>query len=227
MQRLRIRQRGEPAYTRQALFAIEVLDGVTISRLSDGITLTAHGLRGRPVKNASGLFVWRNEDIALLERISIDPGLLPYQPRELLPSDLILAPVAKALTRVQLAPRVDYAFDSGFTGLRGTLIEERSIPLHLIRGARVHLRWLDDDGITWRDAPVASITNERGDFVTFLRVGVSEVPQVNANGAITVRVIVQRDEMERRSIDLKLPQGRVANPTTSSEIMFAWDELQP
>jgi hypothetical protein len=223
IQRFVIRQPLELAYTRNALFALEVLDGVTLSRLSDGILVVAHGLRGKPTVNASGLFVWRREDISALQKISIDPGLLPYQHYDLDRAALLLP-----LTSIQLSPRIDYSFPSGITGMRGTLIEDRSDPLVPIPNAEIRLRWLDDDGVTWRDAPTRSRANARGDFVSILRLAAAQVPQVDPSGAVTVRLLVRRDETnERSSTDLKLVQGRVADPTALNTMTFAWDDLQP
>src|SRR5262249_41086089 len=100
------RLRLEQAYLRDVLFAVELLDPVTLARVGEGIELVAHGLRGRPVRNGSGLFVWLKED-ARLEKITIDPGRLPYESVELQPGELKPLPLP---TTVVLAPRVDYAF---------------------------------------------------------------------------------------------------------------------
>ena len=45
----------------------------------------------------------------------------------------------------------------------------------------MRLRWLDDDGVTWRDAPTTSRTNARGDFVSMLRLGADRRPAVDAS----------------------------------------------
>jgi hypothetical protein len=228
IQRFVIRQPLERAYLRNAVFALELLDGVTLARVSNGITIVADGLREKPTVNVSGLFVWRREDISALRNISIDPGVLPYQRRELDRAALRLPPLPNPLTSIQLSPRIDYPLPSGMTGMRGTLIEDRSDPPVPVRDAETHLRWLDDDGVTWRDAPTRCLTNARGDFVSVLRLASSEVPQVDPSGALTVRLVVRRDEVnERSSTDVKLVQGRVADPTTLNAMRFAWDELQP
>jgi hypothetical protein len=216
----------EEAYSRKSLFAIELLDAVTMSRVSQGVKITADGLQGKPVINAGGVFVWLQEDIAPLQKVSIDPGTLPYEKIELEPADLTLPPDPRPLTIVELPPRVDYVFAPGVTGLRGTLIEERVVPPEPVQNAEVRLRWLDDDDVTWRDAPTISHTNSRGDFVSILRFAPTEKPNLD-NGFVTVRLQVRRDGNDRSSADFKLLQGRVTDPSTLDPLTFAWDELQP
>jgi len=56
----------------------------------------------------------------------------------------------------------------------------------------------------------------------------SGVEIAHKNGALTVRLRVRRDALnERHSGDLKVPQGRIADPTTLNALIVAWDELQP
>jgi hypothetical protein len=224
----------ERAYRRRGFFALELLDPVTLDRVNAGIVVVADGLRAQPFLNSSGMFVWLNdgsEDIGRLRRISIDPRTLPYDAVELLPAQLNLPPLPAPVTTIEMPPRVDYPFSAGTTAARGTLIEERPAPNQPptpVQNADVHLRWLDDDGTTWRDAPTISRTNSRGDFVAVLRLAAAQVPHVDANGAMTVRLRVRREgSTERQSPDFKLPQGRVADPSTLSTLTFAWDELQP
>jgi len=216
----------EQAFRRQSLFAIELLDAVTLSRVSEGVKVEAEGLQGIPVVNASGLFVWLQEDLAPLQKVSIDPGTLPYERIELALADLKLPPDPRPLTTVELSPRVDYAFAAGVTGLRGTLIEDRVVPPVPVPNAEVRLRWLDDDDVTWHDAPTISHTNSTGDFVAVLRFAPGEKPNLD-NGSVTVRLRVRRNGNERTSADFKLLQGRVTDPSTLDPLTFAWDELQP
>lgn len=205
----------EQAYLRDTLFGVELLDAVTLARVSDGVDVVAEGLHGKPIVNASGLFVWLREDLTRLQKVTIDPLLLPYETVEIAPADLTLP-----LTVVELPPRADYPFGDGVTGMRGTLIEDRSgrVP---VRGAAVHLRWLDENSV-WRDAPAPSHTGGGGDFVAALRLKAAEVPLLDSDGALTVRLRARRGADEHESTDLKLQQGRIADPFT-----FAWDELQP
>ena len=216
----------EEAYSRRSLFGVELLDAVTMSRVSYGVTVTAEGLHGRPIVNGSGVFVWLEEDLAPLQRLSIEPGTLPYERIALDRADLTLPPNPRPLTTVELAPRVDYAFAPGITGLRGTLIEARVVPPVPVNNADIQLRWLDDDDVTWRDAPTISHTNSTGDFVSILRFVPGEKPNLD-NGSVTVRLRVRRNGNERSSGDFKLLQGRVTDPSTLDPLTFAWDELQP
>jgi hypothetical protein len=235
----------EQAYAHDVLFAVELLDAVTLRRVagdvsvtakrlkdepvvnkSQGIQVTAEGLKGKPIVNKSGFFVWLQEDFEQLEKLVINPGRLPYESVE-----LIKAKVQQPLTSIELSPRPDYPFPSGITGLLGTLLEERPPrPPLRVANAEMHLEWLDDLG-NRQDAPTISHTNENGDFVTFLRFAPTEVPQLDTNGALTVRLRARRDGDVRGSADLKLPAGRIADPSTFPQgkdvLIFAWDELQP
>src|SRR6266404_4505997 len=190
----------ELAYQRLVLFAIELLDAVTLSRITNGVKVVADGLEGKPTVNASGLFVWLKEDLANLRKISIDPGQLPYESLE-----LTAAEVTTPLTTVQLQPRADYAFAAGVSGLRGSLIEDRtSTPVVPVSDADVHLRWLDDNGV-WQDAPTISHTDKkRGDFVSIVRLNPTEVPDIDLGGNVTVRLHARRGSNERTSADFKL-----------------------
>lgn len=216
----------EDAYRRRSLFAIELLDGVTLERVSQGVKVTATGLQNKPIVNYGGVFVWMQEDITPLEKVTIDPGTLPFEKIELVPGDLTLPPDPRPLTTIELPPRVDYAFAPGVTGLRGTLIEERVVPPVPVLNAEMRLRWLEDDDVTWHDAPTISHTNSRGDFVSILRFAPTEKPKLD-NGSVTVRLLVRRNGNERSSADFKLLQGRVTDPSTLDPLTFAWDELQP
>jgi hypothetical protein len=217
----------EIAYTRRAAFAVELLDPMTMGRVSAGVTVNAAGLRRTTATpNMLGLFVWVNEDTSTLTKVSIDTGSLPYESVDLTPADLRLPPQPNPLTTVQLAPALSYSFARGVTGARGTLVEDRLTRAPVLN-AEIHFRWLGDDGTTWRDAPIHSHTTKSGDFVSVLRLVSTDVPQVDA-GAVTVRLRVLREGFaERGSADVKLPLGRITDPTTMSALTFAWDELEP
>lgn len=209
----------ETAYRRNVILAVEVLDAVTLTRLSQGISVIARGLSGRPTVNAGGLFVWLTEDITRLQALEIDPGVLPYERRQLAAAALQLP-----LWTVDLPPRRDYPFTPGVAGVSGMLVEARTAPPVRpvpVAGASVQLRWLDDDGVTWRDAPTLSHTDAQGGFAAIARFTPNEVPRVDASGALTVRVRVDREGIVRESADRPLAQGRVESA------LLAWDELQP
>jgi hypothetical protein len=226
----------EEAYQRRTLFAIELLDSVTLSRVTGLATkrselkpgqgvIVADGLQGAPIVNASGFFVWLQEDISRLRKVLIDPGALPYEVVELEPPQLNLPPNPRPLTTIELAPRVDYSFAAGITGLRGRLIEERVTPARPVAKAEVRLQWLDEDDF-WRDAPIRSHTNFDGDFASILRLAPTDAPKLDGNRFVTTRLRVSRDGgVERSSDSLKLLQGRVTDPSALDPLTFAWDDL--
>ena len=218
----------EEAYQRSIEFAIELIDPVTLERVSQGVKVIAEGLRRKPIVNASGMFVWLKEDTDPLREITIDPQLLPYEKAVIRRSNLNLPPASPPLTVIELAPRADYVFAVGTTGIRGSLIETKVGPPVPVRNAVVRLQWLDDDGSTWRDAPSRSATNDNGDFVSFLRLAPVDVPNLDADRALTVRLLANRSGAnERHSVDVKIPLGHVTDPSTIGELIFTWDELQP
>jgi hypothetical protein len=218
----------ERGYLRHSLFAVELLDAVTLSRVSQGVKVVAEGLHGKPTVNAGGIFVWRAEPIGPLRKLRVDPGTRPYETVERDKAELQLPPAPVPLTTIELPPRLDYAFVPGITGARGTLIEERVSSPEPVSQAEVRLRWLDADGVTWRDAPTTSHTNADGDFVSILRFGPTDVPRLNTGKELTVRLWVRRDSTRvRRSADLLLPQGRISDRSLVSALTFAWDELLP
>jgi hypothetical protein len=217
----------ENAYKRDVLFALELLDAVTLSRVNEGVKeVKAVGFNNKPFLNSSGYYVWLKKDnLASLQKITLDLGQLPYETIEI-PKASVKVP----LTTVELLPRLDYPFVSGMTGIRGSLIEKRlpspQVPTP-VPDAQIRLRWLDDDNVTWRDAPTIARTNSKGDFVSILRFTSAEAPEIDSERKLTVRLLARRGPIERRSPDLKLPHGRVADPSTISALTFAWDELQP
>jgi hypothetical protein len=222
-----VRLPPEEAYTRNALFGIELLDAVTLERVHAGVRVVGEGLHGKPVVNPGGVFAWFREDLTRLRRVTIDPGVLPYERVELEPAQLQFP-----LTTVELQPRADYPFTAGITGMYGVLIESRVVvPPVPVADAVVSLRWLDENGI-WLDGPTSSRTGARGgDFTAILRLTPAEVPEVDPAGNVTVRLRARRPAGERESADLKLPQGRIADPAIFAQgpnaLIFAWDELQP
>ena len=209
----------ELAYHRRVLFAIEVLDAVTLERVTQGLKVKALGLKGLPIVNAGGLFVWLSEDLNALQNVTIEPGVLPFESVEI-PAAQLKIP----LSIVELSPRSAYPFPPGLTAIRGALIEERvapPAPPQPVQDAGVRLMWLDDDGTTWHDSPVRSHTGAQGDFATILRFAPDEVPRLSADGALTVRLHARRaGQSELKTAAFTLPQGRVTDKT------YAWNELQ-
>jgi hypothetical protein len=224
----------ETGYQRNVLFAVEVLDGVTLQRLSHGLTVKATGLTHAAHTNSSGLFVWLQEDPSTLQSISIDPGVLPFETLE-----VPAAQVSMPLSRIELAPSCNYPFATGTTGLCGSLIEQRVTPPDVaqpVSDASVRLLWLADDGVTWKNAPIVSHTNAQGDFAVVLRFAPTDAPNLDANGYLTVRLRAARASTgtELGSANFSIRQGRVADALTYLQaggappaLVFAWNELQP
>lgn len=231
---LRVNPPVDKIALRRVSFAVELLDAVTLDRVSRGVTVIAQGLQRKPILNAGGLFVWLNADTDDVQGVLIDPGVLPYEAIERSRAQLNLehdtAQGRWPLTSIELAPRVDYPFGVGVTGLRGTLLEGHSRP-EPVPQAEVQLRWVDQDG-NWHDAPTTShttaesATSQGGDFVTILRLPPSAQPLMNA-GSLTVRLRVKRGENQRDSGDLSVLPGRVTTPSIQNPSVFAWDQLNP
>jgi len=216
----------ERAYRRKGLFALELLDPVTLERVSDGIKVTGDGLKGVPRVNSGGLFVWLDEDASALKGVAIDPKQ-SFDAMQLTPADLTLPPSPSPVTTIEMLPRVDYPLPPGITAARGTLNEDAGSPATAVPGALINLRWLDDDGVTWHEGRPVSRTNAAGDFLAILRLSPADLPHLDPAGRLTVRVHVTRGSDQRQSLDLKFPQGRVADPSTLSGLIAAWNDLQP
>ena len=208
------------AYTRDVMFAVELVDSVTLQRLSRNIQVDAEGLTRAPILNSSDIFVWLKEDFDQLKRLLIKPGMRPYEPVELEPNQ-----ISRPLTKISLAPRADYLFPSGITGLRGRLIESRFGTPTPVSDANVLLQWKGEDGV-WRNGKTLTRTvPNSGDFVSFLRFGPMDEPET-ATSMITVRLQAKRSFSNRRSDSFQLHSGRITNPSTENQLVFAWDDLQ-
>lgn len=220
----------ERAYQRKLLFAVELLDPLTLERVSHGVKVTTKGLDGRPVVNTSGCFVWHGSTPAAfdaLQEVAFDLNSLPYESVA-----RVRAGLSRPLTSIELSPRVDYSFPPGVTALRGSLIEARvtnaDVPVPVAK-ADVRLLWLADDPAVWHEGPVVSHTTEKGDFALGLRLAPGDVPMV-VDGKLRLRVRVRREgESPRESADLALAAGRTHVrtdfPRVSDPLVFAWDEL--
>ena len=207
----------ERAYTREAKLGVELLDPVTLERVSQGVEVTAHGLSGKPTVNFGGLFVWVNEDVTKLVKLSIEPRTVPFEGVE-----IPAAQVTLPLHRIELVPVANYPFAPGLTAIRGSLYESRppagATPLP-IRSATIRLEWLDDDGTSWRPWQGPAVTKPAGDFTAILRLARGQQPRLDTNGSLTVRLFARRTNGQQKQSTFQLPQGRVADET------YAWDEL--
>jgi hypothetical protein len=209
----------EVAYVRKVLFAVEILDAVTQEPVTLGLDVSAAGLAGKPIVNGSGFFVWLQEGNLRPTQIVVDTGTTPYE------STTVPVPQAPARSmRIELAPRVGYAFGSGATGVRGTIIGRRTGPRVPAAGAEVWLRWIDDtaNGTTWVNAPVHSLANANGDFAAVVRLAPSQVPRTDASGPIRARLGARNRGTTRTSSEFLLPQGRVLERSEP----FVWNEFQ-
>lgn len=212
---------NEDGWKRIGMLAIEVLDAVTLQRVSQGITVEAKGMRSRPIVNHGGLFVWRGENLTGLTGVAIDPGVLPFAPVELTQADVTLP-----LHTVALQPSANYAFAPGTTAIRASLIET-AVPLGVepavIAGALIRLAWLDDDGVTWHEPPQRFITDVRGQFAAFIPFVPADLPQSDSGGNLQLRLFANRTPAVsppvERSVAFVHPQGRTTDAT------YAWDQL--
>lgn len=210
----------ESAYLRKVLFAAEVLDGVTMERVSRGLEVSASALRGAPVVNASGIFVWLDEGVAPApQQISVDTGVLPYLAASA-PSPL---PPLR-LVQIELAPGRGYSFQPGVTALRFTLIEsDAGAPVPAV-DTEVFLRWFDAGAaVPWTDAPLRSRTDAHGDASVTLRFGRNDEPAKGAGGALRARVCARRAGVVTMSAEIALVEGRVTDHPTA----FALNQFLP
>jgi len=219
----------ERAYSREAMLAVELLDSVTLERVTQGMQVTAKGLTGRPIINAGGLFVWLKEDATKFEKLIVEPDGGPFEGTEIPASQ-----VNRPLHQLQLKPLASYPFSPGSTAIRASLHEKR-VPLGTkpvpIAGATIGIEWLDDDGVTWHPWQAPAMTNEAGDFIATLRLArgqspradqpprSDQQPRLDAQGRMTIRLTAKRATGPQKQKNFQLPQGRVTDET------YAWDEL--
>jgi hypothetical protein len=222
----------EFAYTRNALFAVEVLDPVALTVIRQGVRVTATGLKGDPIVNYGGRFVWLeqksgNED-AWPKTVIVEPGNLPFERAEVpappRPVDVPKAKEEERLLRVTLMPKSNYAFrgGDGVLAVQGRLVEDAvADPQVPVPGASVWLRWQDADTGAWNNAPVEALTYSKGEFLTFIRLPPAASPVVDASGLMSVVIRVRRDVL-RETTPFLVPQGQVS--TTIQEL--DWSRLQ-
>jgi hypothetical protein len=222
----------EPSRVRNVRLATEVLDGVTLARLSAGLTVTAQGLLGKPIVNLDGTFVFLTEDGRDPVTVNIDTGWLPFDPQVVPVPPLPPLPQPEdRLLRIELVPQRAYPFPQGVSGVRGRLIQQR-LPLPSpppqpmpVSNAPIWLQWIDDSapGTTWADAPLRGQTDVNGNFVAILRFTPAQVPRLDAAGQLRIRVRATDAGVTLNSVELQIPDGRVTDVPTD----FAWNEFQP
>lgn len=222
----------EIAYTREGMLAVEVLDAVTLERVTQGVEVIAKGIAGKPVVNHGGLYVWVKQDATKFDGLTIDPFSAPFERVE-----LTAAQVIRPIHSVQLNPLPSYPFAPGVTAIRGRLVESDSMPPQVPRiaipGATMQFEWLDDDGTTWHPWQAPRITTKTGDFTAMVRLARGRLhegpaplppqpdePRLDANGNMSIRVSARRANGAQKQKIYPLQQGRVIDKT------FAWDDLQ-
>jgi hypothetical protein len=205
----------EQAYLREVMFALELLDAVTLERVVGGVDVEAVGLTGAPILNHSGLLVWLKEPAASFQKIVIEPRTQPFERLEI-PAAQVQVP----LHTVELNPLSNYPFSPGVTALRGSLYESQvalgQAPVP-VSGATIRLEWEDSGGIL-QPGTADAVTRETGDFVSILRFAPKEEPKVT-NQKLSIRLFAKRAGGAEKSKELKLLQGRV------TDAVLAWDEL--
>lgn len=199
---------AEVAYQRKVLFAAEVIDGVTLERITDGIAVNASAMRAAPVVNAGGLFVWLDEGLPLApQQVTVDPGLLPYQGASVASP----APPSR-LVQIALAPGRGYIFQPGVTALRFSLIESHLGTPAPAPNTEVSLRWFNPGALVpWTDAMLRSRTDARGDASVVLRFGRNDEPGKDAAGLLHVRLCARRAGVTTMSAQFLLREGRVSD----------------
>jgi hypothetical protein len=200
------------------MLAVELLDSVTLERVSRGIKVTAVGLTATPVVNFGGLFVWLKEPTTNFQKLTVDPGSRPFEGVE-----IPAVQVQRPLHTVELKPLANYPFTPGITAIRGSLYEKKvpsGTPPAPIPGATIRLEWLREDGVTWAPSPTIAVTNAGGDFTSIMRLAPSDIPTLDAQGQMSIRLFAKRAAGAEKKQEFQLPQGRVADK------IYAWDELQ-
>jgi hypothetical protein len=207
----------ERAWLREAMLAVELLDPVSLERVSQGVKVTAAGLAGIPIVNVGGLFVWLKQSMAHFDKLVIEPGTRPFERME-----IAAAQVARPLHTVELRPLVSYPFTPGLSAIRGALYETRP-PLgqlpQPVPGAAIRLAWLHEDKLTWISAPATAMTDAQGSFAAILRLAPKDVPALDAAGKMSVRLFAKRAAGGEKHQQFQLAHGRVVDAT------YAWDEL--
>lgn len=216
--RFAVRLPPEVAYVRKALLAVELLDAVTLERITQDVEVTAKGLAAKAIVNHSGLFVWtKGADEPNFDGLVIETHATPFERREIKKADVTLP-----FFRVQLHPLANYPFNAGDTAIRGRLVESDSMPPEVPRvpmaNATVRFEWQDDDG-GWHPWQAPRVTGPAGDFTAMVRLARGKVNEDVVPADLNVRLRAQRSDGVQKQKIYPLPQGRVMDKT------FAWDDL--
>lgn len=220
---------AELAYERRVLFAVELLDPVSLALVTRKVTVAAPPLVRRPLLGFSGRFVWLHEGDAWPDRLVVDPGELPYEREERAspppPADPERPLDAELLARVVLRPTRAYPFPDGVTVVRGRIDEAGVTPPQRVTDAEVWLQWFDSDSGDWSvDAQSTFVrTRDKGEFAAFLRLAPSAKPQLDGAGQMKVRLRARRGSQPALSApELLVPPGRAFNQFQA----LAWDDFE-
>lgn len=252
-----ISERITDAAAREVLFALEVIDPITRSFVTGGLSVKALDANGkpvdaRPIVTRSGRFVWfavkYGADLAMVE---IDPGKLPFQ-KPAAPIDISQATPNQPVELV-LTPTANYPFGDRATAVRGHLWEDLAggdtAP---VAGALVQLAWSDlGNEVTvngdwwptypniWRQpGPGECLTDANGDFAVFLRTPIPVrsrlermgLPDVE-KGRLKARLQITRDESPPiyMTVDANAwnPTGTDADATNDGDHRIPFGRLFP
>jgi hypothetical protein len=236
---------------RSVLFAVEVVDPVRLSLVSQQIAIRAEGLSRSPILNLAGRFVWLEEGQNWPTTIAVIPDGLPFAtqrtPTPARPIDLASATAEQRFLRVMLRPTAAYPFSTGVTAIRGQLREGPAPNAAPVPGVRVQLAWRDEHDV-WSPAPpsvsdsddrspLEPETDLHGDFAVFLRM--EPKPQVQPDlkhGMLRVRLQFTRGRsplITRRTPDNftflpSAPMGCIPEgQLVERDLRFVWSDLVP
>ena len=210
---------------RVVLLAVELVDPVTLTLITQGIKVSAEGLTCAPIISLSSRFAWLAEGDHWPTRFLIDPGRQPYEREVVMAPTRPPMPGETRVTRITLRPTVAYPFTEGVTVVRGQLYETADRESTTVADAEVWIRWLNfpTDGAReqWIDAPIRARTNQSGEFVALLRLPTSATPYEKdgsrvKNSNLKARIAVARDGLVCEMADrltiwkiYELPEGRL------------------
>lgn len=215
------------AYRRDVLFAVELLDPLSLALVTKKVTVAAPPLERRPLLSFGGRFVWLHEGGAWPDKLIVDPGDLPYEREERgsppPPADPERPQDAELLVRVILRPTRAYPFPDGVTVVRGRLDETSAAPRKPVPDAQVWMQWFDSDAGDWSSDAASNFASTRanGEFAAFLRLPPTAKPQLDDEGHMKVRLRASRPQQAARSWKaLHIPQGRSHDKFQE----LAWDD---
>lgn len=218
-----------PSLERKVLLALEIIDPVSRTRVSDSVRVSADGLARRPILNLSRCFVWLEEGDAWPTAIHVHMDGLPYAIPPSLKPERRTAGKPPELARIVLSPTERYPFPSGVLAISGVLKASREPDSPPINEAILQLQWRHDDSEPWNGGARTSPEAD-GRFCVFARsAGNTHRP----DGLVIVRILVSRKDHPDRSTGndypfMKAPptgciRDRQAHP---QPVTLAWNDLQ-